>query len=200
MTEPVDSKAIARRDVNVTETRGLDSVDTCLRRLLSLRTRIDTNWPEGGWLFTKGHELKPETEALIADLLTSLPTPLPLVAGGSPEPIIKPSDEDLRYVAGRAVDAAFALLDGTTLETPYPGDVTMLGTRRYDSAGPIAVSKPTVGLLVATIIGTLEAISELIVEPVRTKKPAPSPAKPQKQNKAEKAKFEPKRGPSVPRI
>jgi hypothetical protein len=173
MEEWVEPSAKRGLALGVGETHGLDSIDTCLRRLLSLRTRIETNWPTGGHFFGRGGrttDLPAATQATVEDLLTALPTPLPLHAGGEPEPIICPGDTDMRTTAGRAVDAGLALLDGATLETVYPVEVKMLETRRYDSAGPILVSGATVGLLVATIIGTLEAISELIV-------PAPAPAK-----------------------
>jgi hypothetical protein len=55
-----------------------------------------------------------------------------------------------------------ALLAGASLETVYPGEVTLFESRRPGAAVPITLSDPTVGLLVATIIATLEAISELI--------------------------------------
>jgi hypothetical protein len=53
-----------------------------------------------------------------------------------------------------------ALLDGGSLDATYPGEVRMLESNRPGAPEPIAVSEPSVGLLVATIIGTLEAISE----------------------------------------
>jgi hypothetical protein len=78
---------------------------------------------------------------------------LPMVGGG-----------DLRTAAGRAVDAAMLLLDGSTLDTPYMHEVSMLGSCRPGGPEPIAVAEPTVGLLVATIIGTLDAIFEKLIE------------------------------------
>ncbi|HEX7490540.1 MAG TPA: hypothetical protein VF337_02425 [Candidatus Limnocylindrales bacterium] len=199
MTEPEGPEPSRLLALSATETRGLDRVDTSLRRLLSLRTRIETNWPITGGLFGRRPDLPPIQQATIADLFTSLPTPLPMHAGGEPEPIILASDVDMRAIAGRAVDAAFALLDGATLETIYPADVTMLATRGFDSAGPITVSGATVGLLVATIIGTLEAISEIIVQAPPNKVVK---AKPRSEPKPSEPKHvdEPKRGPSVPRI
>jgi hypothetical protein len=170
MEEWVEPSAKRGLALGAGEIRGLDTIDTCLRRLLSLRTRIETNWPTGGHFFGRGGDLPAATQILIEDLLTGLPTPLPLRAGGPPEPIISLGDMDMRAIAGRAVDAGLALLDGATLETIYPVEVKMLETRRYDGQAPILVSGATVGLIVATIIGAMEAISELIV-------PAPAPAK-----------------------
>jgi hypothetical protein len=203
--EPEEPGRTSLKAFSASETRGLDNVDTSLRRLLSLRTRIETNWPITGGLFGRRPDLPPVKQATIADLLTSLPTPLPMLPGGQPEPIIQASDMDMRAIAGRAVDAALALLDGSTLETIYPADVTMLATRGYDSEGPITVSGATVGLLVATIIGTLEAISEIILEAppgraTKPKDPSLEKAKPETKPKQPKHADEAKRGPSVPRI
>jgi hypothetical protein len=69
----------------------------------------------------------------------------------------------MREVAGRAVDAGFALLEGATLETIYHGDVKMLEDYDPGAPEPIIVSDLTVGVLVATIIGTLDAISETVM-------------------------------------
>jgi hypothetical protein len=99
--------------------------------------------------------------------LVALPTPLPPRAGGEPEPIIHPDDSDLCAVAGRAVDAALGLLDRWSLDAHYPGEVSMFESRRPGALEPIVVIEPTVGLLVATIIGTLEAISESISDTPR---------------------------------
>jgi hypothetical protein len=153
----------------VADLRRLDSADNCRIRLLSIRTRIETNWPAGGgFLFRRAQGLDPASHAVIADLLVSLPTPLPMRPGGEPEAIILDTDTDLRAVAGRAVDAALALLDGVAMESKYPGDVTMLDSYRPDAREPIVVSEPTVGLLVATVIGTLEAIYERITPATAT--------------------------------
>jgi hypothetical protein len=152
----------------IAELRALDSVDTCRMRLVSLRTRIETNWPAAaGRVFRRGAGLSVASETLIGDLLVALPTPLPLRAGGEPESIIRQDDSDLCAVAGRAVDAALGLLDCWSLETHYPGEVSMFESHRPVALEPIVVIEPTVGLLVATIIGTLEAISESISDTPR---------------------------------
>jgi hypothetical protein len=200
MTETIDPSSTPSMGFKIERTFGLDGVDTCLRRLLSLHTRIESNWPESGHFLVRGRALTPETQALIADLLTSLPTPLPLVPGKEPERLIGPDDTNLLAVAARAVDAGLALLDGATLDKPYPREVRMLETRQCEAAGPITVSDATVGLLVATIIGTLEAISELIMEPAKVKASPPRPAKQEKPPKPGSQFTQPKRGPSVPRI
>jgi hypothetical protein len=147
-------------DERISELRRFDSVDDSRRRLVSIRTRIDTNWPSPGGRLRRGPGLDPATQATIADLLAALPYPLPLEAGGEPAPLIKVGQVDLRAAAGRAVDAAMALLTGTSLETVYPGEITLFESHRPGGAKPITMSDPTVGLLVATIIATLEAISE----------------------------------------
>ena len=144
--------------------RDLDTVNACRMRLLALRTRIETNWPTGGHFFNRGGGLARDSEATIADLLVALPTPLPLVSGGDPETVFCQDDTDLRAVAGRAVDAGLVLLEGSTLEATYSGEVSMLESHRPGALQPIVISDPTVGLLVATIIGTLEAISEQVAQ------------------------------------
>jgi hypothetical protein len=162
----------ANRDVaaRIEAMRGMDSVDACRLRLLALRARIEINWPKsGGILHRKG--LAKSSEATIADLLTALPSPLQVARGYIPSELITEADTDLREVAGRAVDAALVLLDGASLETVYPGEVRMLGSYRPGALEAIVVSQPTVGLLVATIIGTLDAISERIAEPSRPLSP-----------------------------
>jgi len=149
---------------HVSQRRSMDTVDTCRMRLVALRTRIETNWPQtGGLLFNRGQGLGREATADIAALLVALPTPLPLQGGGEPEPIMRETDTDLREVAGRAVDAGLALLEGATLETIYRGHVKMLEDHRPHAAEAIVVSNLTVGVLVATIIGTLDAISETVM-------------------------------------
>lgn len=172
-------------DERIGELRRFDSVDDSRRRLLSLRTRIETDWPSRGGPLRRRPSLDPVIQATIADLLTALPCPLPLEVGGEPVPLIKEGKADLRAAAGRAVDAAMALLTGTSLETVYPGEVTLFESHRSGGAEPITVSDPTVGLLVATIIAALEAISELIgLNPdshaKASSKPSPTttPAKP----------------------
>jgi len=169
---------------------GMDTVDTCRMRLLTLRARIETNWPmTGGGVFKRGQGMSRDATADIAALLVALPTPLPLMAGGDPEPIIRETDTDMREVAGRAVDAGLALLDGTTLETIYRGHVKMLEDYHPD----------------ATIIGTLDAISETVMETPGGGKKAASTRKaghkPGRVNKAAPPKAAPpKRGNSVPHI
>jgi hypothetical protein len=140
----------------------MDTIDNCRMRLLALRTRIETNWPQGGGFLRRGGGLTRDAQTDIADLLVALPTPLPLHAGGDPETIICDKDTDLRAVAGRAVDAGLALLEGATLETPYPHAVSMLQSCATGAPEPIRIEDPTVGLLVATIIGALEAVSERV--------------------------------------
>jgi hypothetical protein len=171
---------IATLASRIAQMRGLDTVDGCRIRLLSLRARIEINWPAAGGLLRRRKGLAPDSEATIADLLVALPTPLPRAPGALPTPLITDADTDLRAVAGRAVDAALALLEGNSLEAVYSGEVTMLDSYRIDAADPIMVSQPTVGLLVATIIGTLDAISESLVPIVKSRAPVDgsSPAAP----------------------
>ena len=188
----------------IAELRALDSVDTCRMRLVSLRTRIETNWPAtGGRVFRRAAGLSDEAETLIAELLVALPTPLPLHAGNEPESIISQDDTDLCAVAGRAVDAGLALLDCWSLDARYPGEVSMLESHLPGAREPIVVTEPTVGLLVATIIGTLEAISETISDTPRPAVPeapltaAPATTAPQAKPGATQ---EPPRVRHVPRI
>lgn len=158
MDEPSESLNMAAR---IGALHGMDTVDGYRFRLVALRTRIETNWPaSAGGFPRRGKGLGKAMEASIADLLVALPTPLPLASGGKPQPLITDTDSDLRAVAGRAVDAALALLDAGSVDATYPGEVRMLGSYRPDALDPITVSGPSVGLLVATIIGTLEAISD----------------------------------------
>lgn len=159
MSEPPFTQLMRAR---IAELSGLDSVHDCRMRLVSIRTRIETNWPAPGGLLRRNPGLDRVTRATIADLLAALPCPLPLEAGGEPKPLITPGEVDLRVAAGRAVDAAMALLVGTSLDDTYPREVTLLESYRPGAPEPIAMAEPTVGLLVATIIGTLEAIVELI--------------------------------------
>jgi hypothetical protein len=171
-------------DDRIAELRRFDSVDDSRRRLVSMRTRIEADWPSSGGLLRRGPSLGPATQATIADLLAALPYPLPLEVGGEPVALIKAGEIDLRAAAGRAVDAAMALLTGTSLDTIHPGEVTLFASHRRGAAEPITVSDPTVGLLVATIIATLEAISELLgPKPdsrpkASSKPPRTTPAKP----------------------
>ena len=188
----------------IAELRALDSVDTCRMRLVSLRTRIETNWPAtGGRVFRRAAGLSDEAEMLIGDLLVALQTPLPLRAGGEPESIIRGDDSDLCAVAGRAVDAALGLLDRWSLEANYPGEVSMFESHRPGALEPIVVIEPTVGLLVATIIGTLEAISESVNDTPRPAVPeAPLTAPPASTASETKPSStqEPLRVRRVPRI
>ena len=158
---------------------GLDSVDACRLRLMSLRARIETNWPHGGGLLRRRGPRGEESDT-IARLMAALPSPLPLAPGGVPQPLVTEADPDARTAAGRAVDAAMALLEADSLDATYPGRVAMMGGLGQTSNGrtgakggrkgetiyeaePIEVAEPTVGLLVATIIGTLEAVSERLI-------------------------------------
>jgi hypothetical protein len=178
--------------------RAADTVDTCQIRLLALRTRIDTNWPTGGLFGHKDDRIR-ASEAAISDFLVALPTPLPLLPGGEPEAVMRHDDTDLKCVVGRAVDAALALLHDSTLETVYHGQVSMLESHKPGSLRPIVVTDPTVGLLVATIIGTLEAISEKLAEPGPSSRPAKADS-PQPDGSTEVPWQQPKRGRVVPRI
>ena len=144
---------------------GLDSIDACRLRLMSLRVRINTNWPAAGGILRR--TVRPDRKDPLGRLLAALPTPLPVQLPGVAEPMIRESDSELRVVAGRAVDAAMMLLDYDSLDAIYPGQVTMLAGIGASAAPadhePVVVSDPTVGLLVATIIGTLEAVSEYLI-------------------------------------
>jgi hypothetical protein len=164
MERPADARARRSLLPGAPDMRSLDTVDTCRMRLLSLRTRIETQWPAGGSFLRRSRGLAPESESAIVEMLVALPTPLPVRPGGDPETIFGHDDVELCAVAGRAVDAALNLLDGADLESTYSGQVSMLESHRPDAREPIVVTDPTVGLLVATIIGTLEAISEKITE------------------------------------
>jgi hypothetical protein len=144
----------------IRDLRGMDTVDGYRLRLLSLRTRVETNWPASGGTVLRRKGMDKEIAASIADLLVVLPTPLPLAPGTEPQPIITGADTDLQAVAGRAVDAAMALLELGSTDAIYPGEVKMLESNRPGALDPITVSRPSVGLLLATIIGTLEAISD----------------------------------------
>jgi hypothetical protein len=119
--------------------------------------------------------MAPELQTTISDLLAGLPSPLPLSTGADPDCIFNEADTDLCMVAGRAVDAGLALLEGASMETVYNGHITMLESYHPDAPDSIVVPYPTVGLLVSTIIGTLDAISELIVEPESGKSATPAP-------------------------
>jgi hypothetical protein len=147
--------------------QDLDTIDRCRMRLLSLRARVETNWPGGGsWrrrVLGLGPEVGPKALATISDLLVALPTPLPLHPGGPPEAIFRHDDTDLRVVAGRAVDAALNLLEAPSLDAKYQGQVSMLESNDPTAREPIVIADPSVGLIVATVIGTLEAISEQLV-------------------------------------
>jgi len=216
--EPGAAEAASRRATIaafLSQRRDTDTVDTCRMRLVALRTRIETNWPQtGGLLFKRSQGLGHEATADIAALLVALPTPLPLHSGGEPEPIMRETDIDLREVAGRAVDAGLSLLEGTTLETIYHGHVKMLEDYHPGAPEPIIVSNLTVGVLVATIIGTLDAISETVMgssaagKDAKGKLPVDGGVSTQKAgNKPGPAKeaapphpAPPKRGRSVPRI
>jgi hypothetical protein len=140
--------------------RDLDTIDRCRMRLLTLRARVETNWPAGGKWLRRASPLAVESHSRIAELLLALPTPLPLHPGGEPETIFRHDDTDLRVVAGRAVDAALNLLEEPTLDSRYQGHVSMLESNDPAAREPIVIADPTVGLIVATVIGTLEAISE----------------------------------------
>ena len=159
IADPINQELAGR----IREMAGMDTVDSCRLRLVSLRTRIETNWPAGGGMLGRRKGLTKASEAIIADLLVALPSPLPVATGYIPSALIADSDTDLREVAGRAVDAAMVLLSAGSLDALYPGEVQMLESYRPDALEPIMVSQPTVGLLVATIIGTLEAISERLM-------------------------------------
>lgn len=181
MSDPPVTQSL---DERIAELRRFDSVDDSRRRLVSMRTRIETDWPSRGGLLRRRSSLDPVTQATIADLLAALPCPLPLEAGGKPVPLIEVGQVDHRAAAGRAVDAAMALLAGASLDTVYPGEVTLFESHRAGAAEPITISDPTVGLLVSTIIATLEAISEVVgpkpESRVRaaSKRSATTPAKP----------------------
>lgn len=180
----------------------LDTIDRCRMRLLTLRARVETNWPGGGsWrrrVLGLGPEVGPEAIATISGLLVALPTPLPLHPGGEPEAIFRHDDTDLRVVAGRAVDAALNLLEAPSLDSKYQGHVSMLESNDPSAREPIVIADPTVGLIVATVIGTLEAISEqLSVAPSRSGSGARSTEAPRQDPAVVSL---PKRAGRVPRI
>lgn len=209
MSTPTEGAVASGLALRTANTSGLDTVDTCRMRLLSLRTRIETTWPtprRRRTRFSRGHDIDGQARATIAELLQGLPTPLPLHPGADPEPINCDADEDLRHVPGRAVDAGLALLVDSTLDTIYPHQVTMLQSRQPVARGSIVVSGPTVGLIVATIIGTLDAVSEVLGAFVRGE-PAPEAAtveyeNPDLESALDKASHEPRpeRARRVPRI
>ena len=198
MTEPQQSNRRVPIERMAT-TIALDTVDQCRMRLIALRTRIETNWPQVSGRFIRRGGLSSGLEVAITDLLVALPEPLPLAAGAEPEPLFTQGETDLCLVTGRAVDAAFALLAGGALDATYPGSVKMLESYHPDAPDPIVVPNPTVGLLVSTIIGTLDAVAELIGNP-DFGKPKTAPPKPKSSGKQQPPPPPSRRGPSVPRI
>jgi hypothetical protein len=179
--------------------RDLDTIDRCRMRLLTLRARVETNWPAGGNWLRRASSLAAESHGRISELLLALPTPLPLHPGGEPETIFRHDDMDLRVVAGRAVDAALNLLEEPSLDSKYQGHVSMLESNDPAARQPIVIAEPTVGLIVATVIGTLEAISEeLGVAPSGAQRRSSSAQTPPKETPA--VLPQPKREGRVPRI
>ncbi len=149
----------------VRDLRSIDTIDGCRLRLLALRARIGSHWPEsGGGLLKRSLPLPAAAEKSITELLAGLPTPLPMSPGEAPEEVFPAGEKDLREVVGRVVDAALALLAAGSLDLLYPGQVHILAERKPGAkqAEGLALEEPTVGLLVATIVGTLEAISECL--------------------------------------
>ena len=207
MKNPPEGAAVSGLAMRTASTSGLDTVDTCRIRLLSLRTRIETTWPSPRrHRFARTQDVDAQTLATIAELLRGLPTPLPLHAGAEPEPITFDSDAELRRVPGRAVDAGLALLANSQLDTIYPRQVTMLESRQPVARGSIVVSEPTVGLVVATIIGTLDAVSEVLGSAVHGVPPLEAPTVPPGAPgmvgtaAPEASQARPDRGRRVPRI
>jgi hypothetical protein len=147
------------------ELRGLDTVDGCRFRLMALRTRIETNWPAMRAVRLWRRRGRKEDEE-IASLLVALPSPLPIAPGEAPVALFDEGVTDLCDVAGRAVDAAMLLLEANSLDASYSGEVRIGSGLAAPDGSPqpeaIIVDDPSVGLLVASIIGTLEAISERI--------------------------------------
>lgn len=155
--------------------RSIDTIDGCRLRLLALRARIGSHWPESGGLLKRSLALPVETEKTISELLAAVPTPLPMSPGQDPEEIFPRDEKDLREVVGRVVDAALALLAAGSLDILYPGRVVILGGRQSEGrpAEGLTLEDPTIGLLVATIVGTLEAISESLGGDPRPNPPNP---------------------------
>jgi hypothetical protein len=145
---------------------GLDSVDAARLRVMALRARIDAYWPaESGGLLKRRAKDKDD---VLTRLVAALPTPLPCDLPGVPVDVVRESDADLRVPISRAVDAALLLMEDDDLERKCPGKVNMFANLgavddRAWRPDAIEVVDPSVGLIVGTIIGILEAIAERLM-------------------------------------
>jgi hypothetical protein len=146
---------------------GLDSVDAARLRVMALKARIDAYWPaESSGLLKR--RAKDKDDDVLTRLVAALPTPLPCDLPGVPVALVRESDTDLRVPIGRAVDAALLLMEDDDLERQCPGKVNMFANLaavddRAWRPDAIEVADPSVGLIVGTIIGILEAIAERLM-------------------------------------
>src|ERR1035437_5194701 len=66
--------------------RELDTIDRCRMRLLTLRARVETNWPAGGNWLRRGSGLAAGLEATISAPLVAPPPPSPQETPAPPPP------------------------------------------------------------------------------------------------------------------
>jgi len=137
---------------------GLADIDTCRRRLLSARTRIEEAWPKDSHRRPK--ELPAQTAAAVAASLKRIPTPLPRTIGGLPEAVLPPEPYNLFTAVGRVFDAALTVLAVEDFDVLYNNPVTIYGSAQFAAAAALELSfKPTVGELTTKIFAEIEMIS-----------------------------------------
>jgi hypothetical protein len=143
---------------------GLGDINTCRRRLLSARTRLEEAWPKDSRHRPK--ELPDQVAAEVRACLRRIPTPLPLEVGGRLEAVIPAEPYNLFTAVGRVFDAILTVLAVDDFDVLYTAPLTV-----YDPKPPISNSersseekglsliKPTVGALATEIFAELEMIS-----------------------------------------
>ena len=106
MTAPQPDAYLYERPV-IKALPGLGDIDTCRRRLLSARVRIEEAWPKDSHRHPK--ELSARTAAEVIASLKRIPTPLPMTIGGKPETVLLAEPYDLFTAVGRVFDAVLVI-------------------------------------------------------------------------------------------
>jgi hypothetical protein len=157
MTAPPRAVSVYERPV-IQALPGLGDIDTCRRRLLSARSRIEEGWPKD--FHRRPKELSKQAAAEVTACLKRIPSPLPMTINGSPETVLPVAPCNLFIAVGRVFDAALAVLAVDNFDVCYDGSLTVYDPTQLAAAAALGLPlKPTVGELTIKIFAEIEMIS-----------------------------------------
>ena len=156
MIAPQPAASVYERPV-IKALPGLGDIDTCRRRLLGTRFRIEEAWPRD--FHRRPKKLSARTAVEVIASLKRIPTPLPMTMGGKAETVLLAEPYDLFTAVGRVFDAVLVILAVDDFDVGYSGLLTINDSQQSPAEKALmALRNLTVGDLTTKIFAEIEMI------------------------------------------